>query len=364
MFMKVVAAAGLLALTGGSLWADFSYKETSRVTGGMIASVMRMAGAFSRQAREPIESTVAVKGDRMVHRTASSATVIDLNSQTITTIDTERKTYSVMTFEEMKQMLEQVSQGRQGGDQPQPKIKVSVQNTGNAKQIAGFEAKELVMKMEMENTDPKTGQTGTMTITSDMWIAPAVSGYDEVRAFQKRMAEKLNWAPGGNMFMSNPQVSQGMAQMYREAGKLDGVPVLTNITMGGSGTGTGAAPAGGEAQQPAASPQTQTQTQPQAQPQQAPQPSVGGALGGLSSRLGGLGGLGRRRQQSQDTPAPAQQPAQTTQQPAPAGNAPGTGSLLEMTTESSGFSSAAVDASLFAIPAGFKKVDSPMRRGR
>jgi hypothetical protein len=362
MFTKVVTAAGLLALTGGSLWADFSYKETSRITGGAMASVMRMAGVFSRQAREPIETTVAVKGDRMVHRTATSATVIDLASQTITTIDMERKTYSVMTFDEMKQMVEQISQGRQGGAQPQPNgaqpqpnIKVSVQNTGNTKQIAGLEAKELVLKMEMENTDPKTGQTGTMTVTSDMWIAPAVAGYDEVRAFQKRMAEKLNWAPGGNMFNSNPQVSQGMAQMYREAGKLDGVPVITNIAMGGTSTGTGAAPAGDAGQQPAA--------QPQAQPQPAPQqPSVGGALGGaLGSRLGGLGGFGRKKQQSQDTQAPAQT---TAQQPAPAGGAPGSASLLEMTTESSGFSPAAVDASLFAIPAGFKQVDPAMRRGR
>jgi hypothetical protein len=35
-----------------------------------------------------------------------------------------------------------------------------------------------------------------------------------------------------------------------------------------------------------------------------------------------------------------------------------------MTTEVSGFSSAAVDASLFAIPPGFKKVDPPMARAR
>lgn len=358
MFTKAVTAAGLLALTGSSLWADFSYKETSRITGGAMATMMRMAGAFSRQAREPMETTVAVKGDRMVHRTASNATVIDLGSQTITTIDMERKTYSVMTFDEMKQMVEQISQRQQqgAGAQSQPNVKVSVQNTGNTKQIAGMEAKELVMKMEMENKDPKTGQTGTMTMTSDMWIAPAVAGYDEVRAFQKRMAEKLNWTPGGNMFMSNPQVSQGMAQMYREAGKLDGVPVITSITMGGAAIGTGAAPTGDAGQQAAAQPQSQPQAQPQPAPQQ---PSAGGALGGaLGSRLAGLGGFGRKKQQSQDTQTPAQQ------QQAPAGSAPASGSLLEMTTEASGFSSAAVDASLFAIPAGFKQVDSPMRRAR
>jgi hypothetical protein len=343
MLSRIVTGVGLLALTAGSLLADFSYKETSQITGGAMASLMHMAGVFSRQAREPIETTVAVQGDRMVHRSASSATVIDLGSQTITTIDMQRRTYSVMTFDEMKQILEQFSQGRQNGG-AQPNIKVSVQNTGSTKQIAGYAATEMILKMDMQNTDPKTGQTSTMTVTSDMWIAPAVAGYDEVRAFQRRMAEKLAWAPGGNMFMSNPQVSQGMAQMYREAGKLDGVPVITTIAMSGTGASGGTAPAGDAGQQTAGQQQT------------AQQPSLGGALGGLSSRLGGFGGLGRKKQQpAQDTQASPQQPAD--------GSA-ASGSLLEMTTEVSGFSSAAVDASLFAIPPGFKKVDPPMARAR
>ena len=49
------------------------------------------------------------------------------------------------------------------------------------------------------------------------------------------MAEKLNWTPGGNMFMSNPQVSQGMAEVYKEVAKLDGMPVQQLISMGMAG---------------------------------------------------------------------------------------------------------------------------------
>ena len=40
------------------------------------------------------------------------------------------------------------------------------------------------------------------------------------------------------------------------------------------------------------------------------------------------------------------------------------GSLLEMTTELSSFSSNTVDASQFEVPAGFKKVDSDMKKMR
>src|SRR5664279_5493586 len=109
------------------------------------------------------------------------------------------------------------------------------------------------MEMEMEATDKDSGQSqkGGMTVTTDMWVAPGVPGYQEVRDFQKRMAERMNWTPGGNMFMSDPKVSQGMAEVAKEAAKMDGMPVQNFITMGmagqpgtaGAGTDGSAAPA-------------------------------------------------------------------------------------------------------------------------
>jgi hypothetical protein len=70
-----------------------------------------------------------------------------------------------------------------------------------------------------------------------------------------------------------------------------------------------------------------------------------------------LGGFGRKKQAEPKPEPVAQQqaPAET----ASAGSAPGT--LLEMQTEMSGFSQTA-DASLFEVPAGFKKVDSDMKK--
>jgi hypothetical protein len=308
--------------------ADFTYQETSTITGGMIAGMMKVADVFSKQAREPIQSTVSVKGDRMVHRSQSRASVIDLSSQTITTIDLQKKTYSVMTFEEMKQALEQMQQRIKKNDQGQVNFKVEANATGKTKQAAGFDCKEMILKMTMEGTDEKTGQKGGMVITTDMWIAPAVAGYQEIRDFHRRMAEKLAWTPGGNMFMSNPDAAKGMAEVYKEVAKLDGVPVQQNISMGAQGD-------------PAAS-QSQPQQQ---QQQQAERPSLGGVLGGRF-------GLGKKKTSS-DTPPPADS------------SAPGApGSLLQMTTELSSFSAAPVDDAQFAVPAGFKKVEPDMKRAR
>src|SRR5260370_27094000 len=108
--------------------------------------------------------------------------------------------------------------------------------------------------------------------------------------------------------------------------------------QGGAQGQPGAAPAEGGGQ-PAA------QQQPPAE-----RPSLAGALGGRF-------GLGRKKSQ------PADQPAGSSSQSPPAGNAAGPGSLLEMTTELASFSSDPVDDSQFAVPAGFKKVEPDMKRG-
>jgi hypothetical protein len=69
----MLTIAGIMTLAGSSLLADFTYQETSTITGGAMLSMMKLAGVFSKQAREPIQSTIAVKGDKMVHRTTTHA---------------------------------------------------------------------------------------------------------------------------------------------------------------------------------------------------------------------------------------------------------------------------------------------------
>jgi hypothetical protein len=335
--------AGIMAVATLQLPADFTYRETTTITGGAMLSMMKVVGVFSKQAREPVQSTVSVKGDRMLHRSQQQATVIDLAAQTVTTIDLQKKTYTVMTFEEFRQMMEQMSQKMQKSQDQGGKmeIKVSTKDTGNTKEIAGYQAKELVLRMEMQATDQKSGQQGSMVITSDMWLAPSIAGYQEVRAFQTRMAEKLAFNPGGGMFMSSPEASKNMGELYKEMGKLDGIPVLQTISMGGAaqpGSGDSSAQPGGGGQQP------------QQQQQPAARPSLGGALGGA---LGGRFGLGKKKQQ--DDQASTGQPSQQQQ-----GNG-NPGSLMEATTEMSGFSSGPVDDSTFAVPAGFKKVENRTR---
>jgi len=349
MFKRLGSLCTVLCLPA-CLLADFSYEQSTKMTGGSMMSMMKLAGAFSKQAREPIQATVSVKGNQMVHGSKDHATVIDLDSETITEINFQKKQYSVMTFAEMTQAMERAMQ--QGKDKPaadgkpndvKTDLKVDIKSTGQTKQINGYDAKEMLVTMQMDATDEKTGNKGGMQILSSMWVAPKVAGYDEIREFHMRMAKKLAWTPGASSMMgARPDMARAMANVYKEGAKLDGIPLLQVMKMTPTSDG-----------QPVTAPADGQSSQQQSKPK-AESPSIGGALAGL----GGFGGFGRKKK-----PAPKEETkddsAATNSAPAASGDS---AVLMEMTTEMSGFSSASVDPSKFAPPSGFKKVDSDMSR--
>ncbi len=328
MKRTLFSTAIAVSLTASVALADFQYQQTTKVTGGALVGAMKFAGVFSKKARDPLQpmtSTVMIQGNRMVSLRADSAEVIDLDKETMTHIDFTKRTYTVVTFAQFKQRMEEMSQRmhEKQPDQPDMSFKVSVKETGQKKQVSGFDTKEAILTLEMDSTDQKSGQKGALTITNDMWLAPDAPGYDEVRKFHRRMAEKLSFDPGAGLgMMARPDMLKGMAEVAKEASKLDGIPVLSLTAIGGNSEG-----------QPGAA-------------SQPPQQQSSGGLGRLGG-LGGLGGFHRKKQQDDNQQSAAEQ------------NSTASGSLIEMTTELTGFSSAAVDPSKFDVPAGFQQVEPP-----
>lgn len=300
-----------------------------------MVSMMKMAGTFSKDARkanEPILSTTAVRGNRMVHKTADMTQIIDLDQQTITRIHTAGRTYSVMTFEQMKQAMDDMSKKMQkaGNDaqrapdgkrgvNPDIKYDVSIKDTGQTRMIAGNEAHERILTLTMKGSDAQSGAQGALDMTTDMWIAPRVAGYDEIREFYRRMSSKIAWTPNAPMGLGRPDMARAMQELSKEGSKLEGMPVLQIMKMGGSMDGV----------------PTERQT--------APPPTASDALSGAIAGRLGLGGLGKRKPKQQDQTEP-----QT-------GSV--SGSLMEMTMEVTRFSRGPADPSLFEVPAGFSKVD-------
>jgi hypothetical protein len=360
MFKKLGLPCLALCLPAAVL-ADFSYDQVTKMSGGAMAGVMKFAGAFSKQLREPVQSTVAVKGNRMVHWTKDNAQIIDLDSETITSVSFAKKQYSVMTFAEMTQAMERGMQRMQSSRKSEAPaegkpsdtkmdLKVEIKETGQTRQIAGYNTKQVILSMQLEGTDQKTGQKGAMLVTNDMWLAPTVAGYEEIREFHKKMAMKMAWTPGASAMAAGlgSDMSKGMAGIAKEAAKMEGVPLLQVMKMTPTADG-----------QPVSSASGAEGQAPPPQPQAKPKPETPSLSGALAGRLGGFGGFGRKKKAAEPV---KEEPKQEAAAPAAASSSePAT--LMEMTTEMSGLSRTA-DESKFTIPAGFKKVESELQKMR
>jgi hypothetical protein len=360
--------AGVLALmlaAPASMLADYSYQETTQITGGSVVSMLKMAGALSSQARkagEPVVSSIYLKGNRLANVSADSIEIIDLDKETVTHVDVAKRTYTVLTFQQMK---DQVANARkQMESQPAPKpaaqpaappanpdnvqlsFDVKVRETGATKVVSGLDAKEAIMTMTMNATDQTTQQTGAMAVTNDMWLVPEVPGYAQIGEFYKRMAGKMGSMTAGigmdlsKMVAQTPGASQALTDMGKEMQKIKGVPIMQIMRMGTTINGQ-PLPAASEAPLP---------------PDNTPAMPSGSdiakqsAASAITSHLGALGGFGGFGKKKQAAPPPAD-PATNSANATPTSSV-----LMESQTTVSTFSSASVDESHFAIPAGYKLI--------
>ena len=360
--------------------ADASYQETTQITGGSMVAPLKSMGFLSKSVSNmfaPNTTTTMVHGNQKAVVGKDSTEITDLDRETITHIDNLHKTYSVVTFAQMRQAFEnmpkQMEQAQQQAKQDQPQqpqqpktdlktsFDVSVKNTGVSKDVNGLTAQEQLVTMQMHVTDPNapaTDATNTVTyvVTTDAWIAPDPPEVKEVQDFDKRFGQKLmagvdmsawrSQMAGQNpamaqLFGGKPGSQEAMAQMAKEMAKLQGTKVMEVTRMGGSGNGP-------------ATPQDSAQgsTPPATTTPASSNNSVGGLLGSALSNSA-LGGFHRKK------PAPADTNNSTT--PAADGSQNTSSAvLMETTTQKSNFSRESVPSSAFEVPAGYKKVETPM----
>lgn len=358
------ALLGLSTMVPMAALADFQYQETTQITGGSMLGLMKMAGAFSHRAKqigEPIVSTIYVQGNRMARVNPQTITIIDLDRQTFTNIDVQKRTYTQMTFEQMRQNFQQAMQqatAKQSGPntagQGQPpsdvklQFKVNVRNTGANKQVSGLNTNESILTMEMEGTNTTNGQKGAFAITNDMWLAPEVPGYQELRDFEQKFAAKMGgvFSTGGMsspMLAAQPGMVQGMADMSKEVSKMNGVPVEQILRVGATANGE-PLPAASEAPLPASSSGPQMPSAKDVA-QQSAESAIASRLGGF-----GFGGFGHKKKQP-----PTEDAANTQQTPAAM-------VLMESQTQLGSFSSVPIGAEKFMVPTGFTQVQPPPQR--
>jgi hypothetical protein len=350
-------------------FADVSYQETTQVTGGSMMGMLKMAGTFSAQAKQvaaPTTSTVMIQGGRMVRSDPHRTEIIDLDQQTITMIDHDKRNYSVVTFQQIEQAMADAA-AKSKGSKPsstegsQLSFNAHISNSGATRQLDGQTAREALLTVTMTaNSSDANGKAG-MAATSEMWLIKDAPGMAEMRRFSERMSKELavDMSSSGmsSILAAEPGGAEALAELRRESAKMSGLPVLQVTRVGMTPDGQPLA-----APSVAPLPQSQTQNQGSAAGSVTKEVAAGTATQEANSQMGHLGTFGRALGGSSMSALMHHAPSTTPppSQAASGTNAATAGVLLESQTETSGFSAAAVNPSGFQIPAGYKQVASPM----
>jgi hypothetical protein len=411
--MKVRAAAAMaLVLLAKAALADASYQATSQITGGTLVDAFKGNILFAKQTQQmlaPTTTTTMVHGNQKATVSKDSIEIIDLDAGTMTHVDTVKRTYSVITFDQLRKMMANMPQQMQQAQaqmqqakqqMPQSNLQftydVQVKDPGSTKEVNGVMAEEhiitLTVHMAVPNAAGSTSpavasSTGTptpdsiaYTITTDMWVAPDPPQLKEIHDFDVRMGQKMmqgvdaqammaQWKTNGaamsQMLGGQPGAADGMVKMAEEMAKLKGTHVLEVTTMAGSANMPAAT-----ATSPATSTSSNSTTNNSggSATGQVAQGTAEGTAQGESGRLGVvgsalsgsiIGGFHRKKQQ------PAAQTQAPTDAPAAASTSTSTTqsvTMMETTRQENNFSSDSIPASSFQVPAGYKQVPSPMER--
>lgn len=289
---RIVAAlaATLLVFSTHTLSADVRADQKTRIEfGGMLGRMVNFFGG--KAAKEGVVSTVAVKGDRKATMNEQTGQIVDLAEEKVYDLDVKKKSYKVTTFAELRRRMEEAqrkaeedARKQEGREAPpssssspnekQMEVDVDIKNTGEKKDINGFDTHQAIMTITLREKGKTVEQGGGMVTTTDMWLAPKIAAMKEIADFDVRYAQKLY----GGMFAGvsaeqmaaamalYPMMKQAMGRMTTEGAKLDGTAIMTTMTMA------------------AVKSEEQMAQQTAATTEEKPAAGLGGLLGGLAKK--------------------------------------------------------------------------------
>jgi hypothetical protein len=241
----------VLALLASPLTAEVKTRDKTQFKlEGMLG---RMVGMFGgKAAREGVVGTTAVKGDRKLTMTENTGQIVDLGEEKIYEVDFRRKEYKVTTFEEMRRRIrEQQEQARkeaarqegreEKSEAPQKEFEFDfdAKETGQKRQVAGYDARQVIMTVTMREKGKTLEQSGGFVMTADTWFGPEIAALKELSDFEMRYFKALY---GDEMFgMAADQMAMVMAlypalgkagaRLKQEGDKLKGTALATTTTF-------------------------------------------------------------------------------------------------------------------------------------
>ncbi|HEX5474586.1 MAG TPA: hypothetical protein VFX12_08010 [Vicinamibacterales bacterium] len=251
-FISGALALPLAAILAVPAIADVKTQDRTQVK---LAGVLgRVAGMFSRKAGgEGIEQTVAVKGDRKATFNDSTGKIVDLREEKVYDLDMKKKTYTVTTFDQLRQKMREEEQRAEKEAQkeqpekekpeqptePQVEVDYAVKDTGQHKQVAGYDTHEAVVTITVRQKGQTLEDGGGLVMTADSWLAPEIPQMKEMMDFDMRYWRQLQGPEVAALTAQQmaqvtamyPMVKSAMARMQSENAKMQGTPLATTTTF-------------------------------------------------------------------------------------------------------------------------------------
>jgi hypothetical protein len=257
--------------------ADVKVDQKSQMKfGGMLGKMFNLFGG--KAAKEGMVTTVAIKGDRKMTLTENIGEIVDLNEEKKYEFDLKKKTYKVITFDQIRKEIEEARQkaekeaakSKDKNKAPEMEVEFDLKETGQSKAINGYDCRQVIMTVRAHEKGKTMEEAGGLVVTADTWMAPEVTAGKEIADFERRYLEKVNGIDNAQMLQVMamfPGLDQAMAKMKTQSTTIQGTAIQTVMTVDSV-------------------PSKEQMAQQQKQQQEEENSGGGGLLGGFAKRLG------------------------------------------------------------------------------
>ncbi|HEX2060720.1 MAG TPA: hypothetical protein VHK90_08260 [Thermoanaerobaculia bacterium] len=243
---SLAASAIVLALSTSAALAEGAVQQKTRVQfGGVVGGIVNVFGG--KAAREGVTSNVAVEGDRMLTSNDRGGELVDLGEEKIYRLDYGRKSYSVVTFDELRKQYEEAkkeaaanaenAKNDKKSEGPDYEIDFDVDETGQKQTINGFDTRQVVVTVTVREKGKKLEQSGGAVLTADLWMGPKVPALREIAAFQQKYFKQLYGDPLAEMqqmavlMATTPAFAKAMKEFSKKRAAFEGDAIRTTLTF-------------------------------------------------------------------------------------------------------------------------------------
>jgi len=241
-------ALPLAAFLVTTVTADVKTRERSSVK-----FESRLLNMFlGKAAKEGVVNSAAVKGNRKATMSETTGQIIDLSEEKVYDLDIKKKQYTVTTFDELRRRMREAQEkatkeadkaepGERQEQKPQKEYEVDfdVKETGQKKQIAGYDAKQTIATVTVREKGKKLEEGGGMVMTNDMWLGPRVPEMKDLADFDMRYWKQLQGSEAVGLSAEQmaqvlamfPLIAKASERMAKDGDKLAGTPLDTTTTF-------------------------------------------------------------------------------------------------------------------------------------